>query len=564
MYEAFFQLKHRPFTAAARIDRYFPAQAIEAARQALARCIERAEGAGMLVGPSGTGKTLVCHLLAEQFRQHFAVALLSNGRLTTRRELLQAILFELGLPYRRMEEGELRLSLIDYLSSDQPGNQGLLLLLDEAHTFPIRLLEEVRLITNLVRHGQPRVRLVLSGSPVLEERFASPRLEAFAQRIASRSYLEPFDHAQTRQYVISQIAAVGGDAERIFTSDALDAIYRATDGIPRLINQVCDHALILALAGGRRQLSAAGIEEAWADLQQLPTPWNGASRGENREPQRDGIIEFGGLDAEDEESEAEAAAGSHLDEPGRPTVLLHRIQDHIASLEEDFRPAGAIRPERDAARTAARAVEASAHQRTAAADPFAEEFEEEEVLVDRYACFDLGILERRAWVSCEEGSTLGALLEPCLQSFTPELSLVMGTDAGDILHQDDSEFDAVADAETFEAHSINAASNAATVFSTVASYSSDEALTREVFERASELEALALQRDGRREEGLEQADCRAPATRAETVEAAFATQDPDLMIVEEDPPAERVIAAPHVAQARKLEYRQLFSTLRQG
>ncbi|HVW36553.1 MAG TPA: AAA family ATPase, partial [Pirellulales bacterium] len=270
MYEAFFQLKQRPFASAPRVDRYFPAPAIEAARQALARCVERAEGAGMLVGASGTGKTLVCQLLAEQFRQQFSVALLSNGHLTTRRELLQAILFELGLPYRRMEEGELRLSLIDHLSSDQAGSQGLLLLLDEAHTFPIRLLEEVRLITNLVRHGQPRVRLVLAGSPVLEERFASPRLEAFSQRIASRSYLEPFDYAQTRQYVIAQLAAVGGEAESIFTSDALDAVYRATDGVARLVNQVCDHALMLALAGGRRQLTAAGIEEAWADLQQLP------------------------------------------------------------------------------------------------------------------------------------------------------------------------------------------------------------------------------------------------------------------------------------------------------
>lgn len=514
----------------------------------------------MLVGPSGTGKTLVCHLLADQFRQQFAVALLSNGRLTTRRELLQAILFELGLPYRRMEEGELRLSLMDYLSSDQPGNQGLLLLLDEAHTFPIRLLEEVRLITNLVRHGQPRVRLVLSGSPVLEERFASPRLEAFAQRIASRSYLESFDLAQTRQYVISQIAAVGGDAERIFTPDALDAIFRATDGIPRLINQVCDHALILALAGGRRELTAAGIEEAWADLQQLPTPWTGANRGESHEPPRDDIIEFGGLDDEYEDAGEETAASSTLDEPGRATVLLHRIEEHISSLEEDFRPAGAIGPEHDAPEESESTVEYAVCQPSSGEDPFAEEFEEEEVLVDRYACFDLGVLERRAWVCCEEGSALGALLEPCLQTLSPELSLVTGKETGDGRRTDDSELDSVDDSAAFAAHSIDAASSGAATFSAATScLSGEEVPAPEVFELAPEPESETLQ-----QETLEQEAVSEPASFAQPIDTPPEPQDPDLMIVEEDPPAEVVVAAPHARQARKLEYRQLFSTLRQG
>lgn len=546
MYEAFFQLKQRPFASAPRIDRYFPAPAIEAARQALARCIERAEGAGMLVGPAGTGKTLVCHLLAEQFRQQFAVALLSNGRLTTRRELLQAILFELGLPYRRMEEGELRLSLIDYLSSDQPGNQGLLLLLDEAHTFPVRLLEEVRLITNLVRHGQPRVRLVLSGSPVLEERFASPRLEAFSQRIASRCYLEPLDYAQTRHYVISQISAVGGDAERIFTPDALDAIYRATDGIPRLINQVCDHALILALAGGRRQLTAAAIEEAWADLQQLPTPWSGASREERREAARDDIIEFGGLDDEIEE-EQETAAGTEHDASLRPTVLLHRIEDHIADLDEEFHPVGAIGTQGAAAAPAAGAIPPAAKRATAAANPFAEQFAEEEVLVDRYACFDMGALDRRAWVRSEEGRAIGAMLEPCLQTITPELSLVTAAEPSEA-RRAAAGGPSAARSTPLAAQSIDTASTTTATFSAATSYLGEEAkptaqAVREAFERTP--------RGGER-------------TPAEPVDASLAALDRDLMIVEEDPTVEFVAPARRDAQARKLEYRQLFSTLRRG
>ena len=116
MYEAFFQLSERPFAAAPIASRYFPAAAIENARKTLTRCIERAEGASLVVGPSGTGKSLLCQVMAEQFRDTFAVATLASGQLSTRRGLLQAILFELGLPYRGMEEGELRLSLIDHLA----------------------------------------------------------------------------------------------------------------------------------------------------------------------------------------------------------------------------------------------------------------------------------------------------------------------------------------------------------------------------------------------------------------------------------------------------------------
>ncbi len=277
MYETFFGLTERPFAAAPSAKHYFPAAAIEAARQTLTRCIDRAEGVGLLIGPAGAGKTLLCHVLAEEFRSRFCVAVLESGRLCTRRALLQAILYELGLPYRGMEEGDLRLSLVDHLSPrnlDHDSAPKLLLIVDEAHSLPLRLLEELRLLSNLVRQGQPRVRLVLAGGPQFEERLASPKLESFNQRVAARCYLEALDRSQTIDYVRHQTREAGGSPERVFASEALGAVYEATDGIPRLINQVCDHGLMLACAGGVKQLTAGGIEEAWSDLQQLPTPWN--------------------------------------------------------------------------------------------------------------------------------------------------------------------------------------------------------------------------------------------------------------------------------------------------
>ena len=300
MYESFFQLRERPFAASPRIDRYYPGQAAEAARLSTARCIERAEGYAVILGTSGTGKTLLCQVLAEQFRNTLTPVLLSGGALTSRKAMLQGILFELGLPFKRRDEGEMRLALLDRIARGRDKSDGLLVLVDEAQTLPARLFEELRLLSNVVREGKTRVRLAFAGAPSLEERLAHPKLTAFHQRIAVRSTLRPFSTAETQEYVRAQTAVVGGDPDAIWAEDALTAIYQTTDGVPRLINQVCDYALLLAAAGGVTQLHAHGVDEAWADLQQLPLP-SAQTVLQYRDPAADGcesetVIEFGSLD----------------------------------------------------------------------------------------------------------------------------------------------------------------------------------------------------------------------------------------------------------------------------
>jgi type II secretory pathway predicted ATPase ExeA len=426
MYESFFQLTERPFAASPNAARYFPARAIEAARQALARGIERAEGAGLLVGPSGSGKTLLLQVLAEQFRTQFAVALLSNGHLTTRRALLQAILYELGLPYRGMEEGELRLALIDRLAHGDANHLGMVLLVDEAHSLPLRLLEELRMITNLVRNGQPRVRLVLAGNSSLEERLASPKLESFSQRLRARCYLESLDRAETLAYIRAQVSAVGGSPDALFAPAAFDAVYRATDGVPRLINQVCDHAMVLSFAAGRRQLDASSIEEAWSDLQQLPTPWNESAHPDSvsaASTKDDAVIEFGSLDATAKPEHTggleEGAEGNEFGDAIQPTVRINQIAAQLAEFEEDFRPVGSILPE----------VELAFSEND---DPFGEPFADEEVVVDRYATADAN-LGAAAKVRGPDSAAIAAMLEPFLQSESrPMLSIAKPLNEDDL------------------------------------------------------------------------------------------------------------------------------------
>src|SRR6185436_9609620 len=233
MYESHFLLSHRPFTPAPDAEAYIPTGSLEQARQTLLRCIGRAEGPGLVIGPAGTGKSLLCQILAKHFRGRFQVAHLAGARLCTRRALLQNILFELKLPFRDMDEGELRLSLVDHLDPRSGGPEGLLLLVDEANSLPLRLLEEIRLLTNVVRDGQARVRLVLAGNLALEERLTSPKLESFHQRIAARCYLQPLSRDETIFYVQEQMRRSGVSADGIFTAAAQAAIHTATDGIPR-------------------------------------------------------------------------------------------------------------------------------------------------------------------------------------------------------------------------------------------------------------------------------------------------------------------------------------------
>jgi type II secretory pathway predicted ATPase ExeA len=379
MYGAFFNLKKQPFASVPQTDQYFPSANIEASRVALARCLERGEGVGMIVGPTGTGKSLVCRLLAEQFKANFPVAELSCGRLSTRRSLFQAILYKIGQPYRDMDEGELRIALVDYLTLGKAPYRGMILIVDEAHTLPLRLLDEIRMMTNLTGQGRPLVRLLLAGNGSLEERFASPKMESFNQRISTRCYLEAFNRSETQDYIHAQIDLSGGRGTDLFSEDACQSVFKATDGVPRLINQLCDHALLLAYVAGSRIVGPALIEEAWADLQQLPTPWNSDGQREQC-----GVIEFGRID-ESAEDKSDQNASESSDFPSlRVAKDFDEVEEDLSRVcqiecpeqmpekaVDDFQPSDTFKPEVELVLTD------SAH-------PFNEEFEHEEVVADRY------------------------------------------------------------------------------------------------------------------------------------------------------------------------------------
>ena len=382
MYEASFGLSRRPFPSLPQADFYYAASATEYARQTLVRCVQRGEGVAVVVGPTGCGKSLLGQMVAQHFQASMHVVQLASGRLDSRRALLQAILFGLGRPFRGMDEGELRLALTEFLSRAEE-RRPMLLIVDEAEALPMRLLDELRMTTNLAAHGQPCARLVLLGGPALEERLTNPRLESFSQRIVARCYVEAMNRTETRECIRCQLERADAK-DVVFSDEACDAVYQATDGVPRLINQLGDHALILAFADGRTDIDRAVVEEAWADLQQLPTPWN----GDAGESASQNIIEFGSLDsteetfesAEEDDSESAYSVPALRVTPDEDDLIeqssqrLDGIEESLERLEreDDFQPAGMGGPE----------IELVFHD---PADLLNEDFQEEEPVVDRYS-----------------------------------------------------------------------------------------------------------------------------------------------------------------------------------
>ena len=523
MYESFFMLRNRPFLAAPRVDRYFPARSIDGARHTLARAAERGEGAAVVVGASGIGKSLLCQKLADDLASRMNVVMLACGHIASRRELLQAIHFELGLAFRGLDEGELRLSLAEHLGDKKGSGRPIALIVDEAHTLSPKALDELRVLTNMVRDGLPRVRLVLSGSAALEERLANPKLGSLQQRIAARCYIEAFDRRETESYVRRQIEIVGGAAERIFCDSAYDAIHQATDGIPRLLNQLCDHALMLAFASDERRLDATGIEEAWANLQQLPGPWHDARR---RSTESENVVEFG--DFADQRANVAQSVDHDLgfELAGAGPGGLESFEQSLGAFDDDFTPAGKIGP-----------VDESRHE--LADDPFEEVFANEEVVFDRYASFDASVLALRARVRSNEGRALAAALKPFLDAAAePRLRVT------DPIAIDES---IVIEPESVDWSSASVVAGGDTI--------------------ASGFDSLVTSVDSL-EEPPSQARRWHPSSSMNSAsqdaqKSDELTDDRDIMLIEDDVRL-NVSEATQRPAAKRLDYRQLFAKLRRG
>jgi general secretion pathway protein A len=261
-----FGLRQRPFPATPDPARYYPSTSHERAIARLLGGLADGEGVMVLTGAPGTGKTLLCHCLLERLGARGNIAFLTNSHVGSRAGLLQAILYDLSLPYEGRGEQELRLALTDHLLRGYKEGRGTILLVDEAQHLTPDLLEELRLLGNLEARSGKALQVVLVGQPALLETLRRPELTALRQRLAIRAEVEPLALQEAADYLLHHVRVAGGRPERLFADEALELLSRQTQGVPRLLNQAAHQALQMAAEGGAAQVDAEAALEALALL----------------------------------------------------------------------------------------------------------------------------------------------------------------------------------------------------------------------------------------------------------------------------------------------------------
>jgi type II secretory pathway predicted ATPase ExeA len=274
MYEAFFGLHKRPFAATPDPECFVPVGDAQTVLDDLTQCVRDGRGIGVVSAAAGLGKTLLCRKLARDLESEWGVIWLPTCSFPSRRALLQAMLYELGHPYARLSESEMRLALAESARGRRPQQRGVVIILDEAHQLNEKLLEELRGLTNHVDGDESLFHIVLSGSVELDELLAAPKIESFRQRIGCQTTVQPLTQSDSVEYLAHRLQWSGAALASVLSADAARLVAHASDGSPRCLNQLADQALLLGYVADQKPVGVDIVHQALEDLRQLPLNWN--------------------------------------------------------------------------------------------------------------------------------------------------------------------------------------------------------------------------------------------------------------------------------------------------
>ena len=273
MYEKHFSLTDRPFTIVPNPGCLYMSAKHKLAFAHLQYGLMEGTGIVVLTGGIGTGKTTLLRFLLGRIERAMDVAVVFNTNVTGS-ELLRLIIreFEAGEP--GPDKAANLAMLNDFLIERFRQGRQAIVIIDEAQNLSSQALEEVRLLSNLQGSKRPLLQLVLAGQPELRRKLADPALTQLAQRITSTFHLAPLDADETRQYVRFRLTKAGGNPE-LFSDEAVDAVHLASGGVPRVINILCNSALVHAFADELPAVTAeivAGVVTEMGSMFQPPDP----------------------------------------------------------------------------------------------------------------------------------------------------------------------------------------------------------------------------------------------------------------------------------------------------
>jgi general secretion pathway protein A len=266
MYKRFFGLRESPFNINPDPRFLHRTPRVQEALDQLTYGIQNRKGLLLLTGEVGTGKTtLINHLLDWLHQRKIPTAFIFNSHLKSN-HLFDFIFNDFGISTDYRLAGNKLLELNQWLIKRFRAGSTPVLIVDEAQGLSLELLEEIRLLLNLETASEKLLQIVLAGQPELEEKLKRPEMRQIRQRIALRCNTAPLTFQESRGYIVDRLRVAGATREPIFESDAVEALYHYSRGIPRVMNLLSEHALINAYVEGLNPVPPRMVEEAARDF----------------------------------------------------------------------------------------------------------------------------------------------------------------------------------------------------------------------------------------------------------------------------------------------------------
>jgi general secretion pathway protein A len=266
MYKEFFGLRANPFNVNPDPRYLFLTRHTEEALACLTYGIQSRKGFVLLTGEVGTGKTTLINKLLEWLRlQQVATAFIFNSRMNVP-QFLDYMMTDFGIPCDSRSKSQILLRLYNWLLDRYRAGETAVLIIDEAQNLSEELLEEIRLMTNLETFTEKLLQIVLVGQPELEQKLKLPQLRQLRQRLTLRAKTHPLSIEETRAYVGQRLRIAGSNGQNIFDPEALAAIHKYSQGIPRVVNLICEHCLVSAFVDQQKVVSTTVVDAVARDF----------------------------------------------------------------------------------------------------------------------------------------------------------------------------------------------------------------------------------------------------------------------------------------------------------
>jgi len=270
LYADHFSFSERPFSLLPDPDFLFWSKAHRRAFSILEYGIATRAPLTVVTGEVGTGKTTLVQALLKEIDSDFTIGLISNAQ-GGRGDLLRWVLSSLNItPVPQGDYVALFEQFQDFVIDEYAAGRLVVLIIDEAQNLTHETLEELRMLTNINSNKDEVLQVILLGQPELREKITAPELRQFAQRVTATYHLDPMDLATTRQYIRHRLEHVGGTGDEI-SPQAVRMIFETSQGIPRMVNKICDLALVYTSSAGYKTVSVSIIKEMVSDGLILPT-----------------------------------------------------------------------------------------------------------------------------------------------------------------------------------------------------------------------------------------------------------------------------------------------------